>query len=425
MIPRLSPNYNIQECLSTMLPASSNNVVKLEYAFCLRTQHQNAIAFRYGRSGLYYLLKALGDGTGKYVVIPAYSCVVVAHAVVEAGYTPIFLDNEVDKLQPSNQAYFDILKEHGPQIAMIVPTHLFGITEDAQELYEYTKQHYPDIFVLQDCAHGFFCKDDNGTTAAHYGDGALFGMNISKLANSVKGGMITIIDDKIAAKVRELHNADLQGGTSKPNMVLQSVIARIYTLAAYFAFKPLFYDLLHWLQKNTKLLSSQTDYYNEDEITLPQDYKGAMCGFEANIGLKSLEKYNQRIAYRQHIAQRYSDLLEAYSNLTPPEYHPGYSWSHYPVLCANIDLKRHIIKALAKSGFEIGEIVDYSIPDMACYKALKYPSCPNALKHAELVINLPLTLAENLDLNIVKTMEARLSKFEKAFSKAMDDFKQP
>ncbi len=227
MIPRLSPNYNIQECLSTMLPASSNNVVKLEYAFCLRTQHQNAIAFRYGRSGLYYLLKALGDGTGKYVVIPAYSCVVVAHAVVEAGYTPIFLDNEVDKLQPSNQAYFDILKEHGPQIAMIVPTHLFRITEDAQELYEYTKQHYPDIFVLQDCAHGFFCKDDNGTTAAHYGDGALFGMNISKLANSVKGGMITIIDDKIAAKVRELHNADLQGGTSKPNMVLQSVIARI------------------------------------------------------------------------------------------------------------------------------------------------------------------------------------------------------
>lgn len=419
MIPRLSPNYNIQECLSTMLPASSNNVVKLEYAFCLRTQHQNAIAFRYGRSGLYYLLKALGDGTGKYVVIPAYSCVVVAHAVVEAGYTPIFLDNEADKLQPSNQAYFNILKEHGPQIAMIVPTHLFGITEDAQELYEYTKKHYPDIFVLQDCAHGFFCADGNGKTAAYYGDGALFGMNISKLANSVKGGMITINDDTIATKIRELHKNDLKSS----NLAAQSIIARIYTLAAYFAFKPIFYSLLYWLQKNTKLLSSQTDYYDEDKIALPQDFQGKMCGFEAGIGLQSIEKYNQRIKDRQHIARRYDDFLKNLAMLTPPAFKTGYSWSHYPVLCKNIELKQHLIQELAKNGFEIGEIVDYSIPDMECYKALKYPSCPNALEHAQLVINLPLTLAENVDFNKVKTMEKRIAKFESAFTEALTNFK--
>ena len=54
------------------------------------------------------------------------------------------------------------INKYPGKIAMVIPTHLFGITQETRELYDYLKRTYPSIFVLQDCAHGFFCKGKNG-----------------------------------------------------------------------------------------------------------------------------------------------------------------------------------------------------------------------------------------------------------------------
>ena len=141
------------------------------------------------------------------------------------------------------------------------------------------------------------------------------------------------------------------------------------------------YNITYWLQKNTNILSAQTDYYKEDEISLPSDYAGKMCDFEATIGLASLDRYKLRIAGRQKIAIQYHQILskEPYRNfLTLPGFEMGYTWSHYPVLCTNSILKKYLISELETQGFEIGEIVDYSVADMSCYKQLGYSSTPRA-----------------------------------------------
>ena len=418
MFPRLSPNYKISDVFSALLPARNNAVRYLETAFQERTRHAHAHAFRYGRSGLYYLLKALNTEK-QYVLMPSYSCVVVAHAIVEAGFTPIFLDNATGSFQPDIQGYIETIKQRGDEIAMVIPTQLFGITENTKPLYDFIKAEHPHIFILQDCAHGFFCEDDNGVITTRYADGALFGMNISKLANSVKGGMLTLNDKNISKRVSKLYTQDCYDSTLK-----QSLTARLYVIAAFLAFHPWLYYIIYFLQKRTKLLSAQTDYYHEDTINLPDDYNGTMSAFEGEVGLSSLRNYNARIAVRQNIALAYDEVLKPYKDqglLNYADYRQGYSWSHYPVICQPTALKHYLIETLEDNGFEIGEIVDYSIADMACYQKRGHTSCPNALHTAEHVINLPMTLGENI-IN-TPSYKNKLGKFIKSFEDAMRDFK--
>lgn len=423
MFPRLSPNYTFMEIIAAFLPAKKNAIAELEGKFTRSTGHKYAFSFRYGRSGLYYLLMAMNRQQDKpYVIIPSYSCVVVAHAVMEAGYTPIFLDNNKESFQPLEQDYINIIERYEGQVVMVVPTHLFGITFETQQLYQTLKDKYPDIFVLQDCAHGFFCRDIQNRLPTEFGDGALYGMNISKLVNSVKGGMLTVQDSELAKKIRALHVKE-----GKNSTFMQSILARFYVIAAYFAFKPLFYSLVYWLQRNTKILSSQTDYYHEDTISLPCDYKGRMCAFEATIGVMSFNRYEERVRNRSKIAQFYTEMLSKTpfdKFFSSPSYKNEYSWSHFPVLCVDEKFRAYIMQSMESKGFEIGQIVDYSISDMECYKNKGYESSPLAQKTAELIINFPLTLGENFDVNGKSKLTKNMSRFKKALVSTVEKYQE-
>ncbi len=413
MIPRFSPDYRWKDFFQCFLPAKENAVHKLEQEFSKRTGQGNAVAFRYGRSGLYYLLKALGHKNKK-IILPSYTCVVVAHAIVMSGNIPVFLDNKKGSFQPDPKAYIATIEKSPEDIVMIIPTHLFGIAEETRELYETVKIQYPHIFVLQDCAHSYFCKDSTKEVVTKWGDGALFGMNISKLVNSVKGGMLTLKDAELTNKVRIVYKRD---DIKNKN----SLLSRVYVMAVFFAFTSLGYGLVYWLQKNTKLLSSETDYYQDDVIDLPKDFKGQMNSFEATIGLSSLARYEQRIQDRQNLAVFYADILRPYKDdglLCYKEPQAGHTWSHFPVIVHDLDKMEMIISELEKEvGVEIGRIVDYSIADMFAYQEKGYVSCPEAKYTAEHIINLPLCLNEHQSLFLISRTQKReqIKNYFKAF----------
>ena len=83
MIPRLKPYLNYKELLASFW-RQNNAVSRLEEEFARTIEARYAIAFSYGRSGLWALFKALGI-EGAEVMMPAYTCVVVAHAIVLSG----------------------------------------------------------------------------------------------------------------------------------------------------------------------------------------------------------------------------------------------------------------------------------------------------------------------------------------------------
>lgn len=381
MIPRFSPNYGFREVLKAFLPASPTAVSRLEAEMARRAGHAHGISFSYGRSGLYFLLKAI-NRPGHEVVLPSDTCVVVAHAIALAGYKPLFLDNNPGQRQPSAE---DFLNSINSRTAMVIPTHIYGLPQETQSLYTKIKSLYPDIFVLQDCAHSYFCEDSTGSTVTRWGDGALFGSNISKLVNTVKGGFLTINDDGLAGKIRQHREQPIPSWRS-----------RLYVLAAAIAFSFPFTLILHFLRRKTKLLSSQADYYHPEKIELPKDFRQALGNFSAEIGLLSLQKYDRRVQKRRQLAKLYTQILSKINSEDllwfPPEI-KGATWSHFPVLVPPQKRSKIIHELEDRLHAEIGVIVDYSVADLPSYKSSSQ-GCPRALQESQEIINLPLTWFE-------------------------------
>src|SRR5262249_20642598 len=93
-----------------------------EWAAFLSVRH--AVAFGSGRLSFYAILRALGVGAGDEVIVPGYTCVVVANAVVYAGAHPVYADIERDSLNVDVKA---VELRMTPKTKVFVLSHNFGI----------------------------------------------------------------------------------------------------------------------------------------------------------------------------------------------------------------------------------------------------------------------------------------------------------
>lgn len=85
MIPRFKPAIGMRD-LAAAFRREPAAVARFEREFAQRFGCSDAIGFNYGRGALFALCKVLGL-EGVEVIVPAYTCSVVAHAVVVSGNT--------------------------------------------------------------------------------------------------------------------------------------------------------------------------------------------------------------------------------------------------------------------------------------------------------------------------------------------------
>ena len=80
MIPRFKPALGWSELLA-LFKFKRGAVKKFEQAFARKFEAVDAVSFPYGRSAQWAFFKALGI-EGAEVIMPSYTCSVVAHAVL-------------------------------------------------------------------------------------------------------------------------------------------------------------------------------------------------------------------------------------------------------------------------------------------------------------------------------------------------------
>ena len=90
MIPRFHPDFGLLEFI-TLFKRNKNAVKQFEKRFAKKFQSNKAIAFPYGRSALWCFLKSL-DIHDSEIILPSYTCSVVAHAIKLSGNIPVFVD---------------------------------------------------------------------------------------------------------------------------------------------------------------------------------------------------------------------------------------------------------------------------------------------------------------------------------------------
>ncbi len=376
--PRLKPKIGIKEILAAILP-SKKSVAMFEDKFAKKFGCDYGVMFQHGRSGLYALFKSLNI-KNKEIICPAYTCVVVPHAIVLSGNTPVFIDCGENS---PNMDYNKIEKAINENTRAIMVTHLFGYPMDVHKINDIksrAEQKYDNkILIVQDVAHSFGAKW-NGELVTGFGDVALFGLNISKTITSIFGGMITTNNQFIYEKLYQYRdNNCIRKGIKK------RIVRFSYLVAVYFAFNNYIYKFVDCLARS-KLLERFTQYYKEDTIELPSDWNYYPSGIESRVGLVQLKKYDQIIKKRIDNALQW---IEKYNNESI-RFFPHSSGATYSHCVGLVENRDEWIKTFRKKGIQLGILIEYSIPYMKAYTNYKKEEYPVSKYYSEHTVNFPV-----------------------------------
>lgn len=391
MIPRLRPVLGPSEFLAAM---RSRPVADFETRFAELMGQAHALAFPYGRTGLLLLLEALGLKNNE-IICPAYSCVVVAHAIVLSGNRPVFIDSEADGFNMDLEAAAKAV-EIGAKA--LIATSIHGYPVDLDKL-DWMRKRWPDLIIIQDCAHSFSAQWQ-GRPVQQAGQAAFFGLNVSKLMTSIFGGVVTTDDSSLADRLRELRDQRLKPASFKAWQ------RRAYLTASATALHPRMFGFVHKFMK-LGLIDRFTEYYDEASIDMPDDYLSVMSPIEAAVGLVQCDRYPSIIAHRRHIASVYDKALASLPGLRRPPLAEGATYAHYVCCVAE---PNELIQEMARDGIELGRLIDYCIPDMPAYQSYVPLSSEFTRTRAlnSQVINLPLHLSEQEALYVVERLHCHM-----------------
>src|SRR5258706_11649638 len=145
--------------------------------------------FTSARGALYATLKSLDISRGDEVILQAFTCSVVADAILATGAKPVYADIN-EELTISLK---DIKGKITERTKAIIVQHTFGIPSDIPALQKIVQNK--DISIIEDCAH-VLGGELNQKKLGTFGDAAIFSFARDKAFSSTFGG-VTITKNKI------------------------------------------------------------------------------------------------------------------------------------------------------------------------------------------------------------------------------------
>ena len=199
------PSTGEEEWLACREPLESGwltqgpKVAAFEKGFAERHQVKRALATTSCTTALHLALAALGIGPGDEVIVPAFTWIATANAVIYCGATPVFADVRRDTYNIDPE---DVARRLTPLTKAIIPVHLFGLSADMDALRAVLPA---GVKIIEDaaCAAGAAYK---GLPAGGLGDFAAFSFHPRKSITTGEGGMLTTNNLELAEVANMLRN---------------------------------------------------------------------------------------------------------------------------------------------------------------------------------------------------------------------------
>lgn len=170
--------------------SSGEETKKLESEFAQYCGTQFALATNSGTSALQLAVKAAGIGLGDEVILPAYTFIATAQAILSQGGVPVFADlDDTFCISPKS-----VKKLITKKTKAIIVVHIFGNVADVDSLKKIIGKK--KITIIEDCAQaiGATCNDKK---VGNLGDIGCFSFNEKKALPTGQGGMFTTSDNKL------------------------------------------------------------------------------------------------------------------------------------------------------------------------------------------------------------------------------------
>ena len=287
-------------------------------------------------SALFIVLKALNI-TGE-VIIPSFTFVATAHAVVLAGAKPVFADIDYESGNITAQTIEPLITD---KTEAIIPVHFAGQSCQMAEIMELCQRH--KLALIEDSAEAIGATYKNKKTGS-FGIGC-FSFFPTKNITTGEGGMITTSDQDLAHKIKVL--------------------------------------ISHGIDKTTDTKFA----WQREAVTA--GYNLRMSGILAGLGIVQLKKIDEMNNRRREHAKYLSDNLKE-GIITPIETKDCQPVYQMYTIKVRPEIRNELVEELKNSG--IGASVHFSpaVHQQVYYKNYQGTDLPNTEKLAQSIITLPM-----------------------------------
>ena len=313
-----------------------------------------------GTAGLILALQASGLQPGDKVILPSFTFMATAQAVLYAGGIPLFVDINRD-LTLSTEDLETLLSQH-EDVTAILSVHTFGLPARADEIQAVVdkamQRRSRPISVLYDAAHAFgsACGERRIGT---FGDAEVFSLSATKVLVSVEGGIVSSSNPDLVGRIRQMRNYG---------------IGRHYN-----ACRP--------------------------------GLNGKMSEFHALIGLHNLRRLPELLAERQRKARYYRDNIQAgtYFEVLPWPVNVTHTFKDFAVLLprAHACRRDEIMAFMKQRGIETRAYFDPPLHKQDLFQCFADRLLPNTEEAARRVMSLPFytTIGETEINYVVRCLE--------------------
>ena len=180
--------------------------LQFEQNFAKYHQAKHGIAVTNGTAALEVVMAALGIGLGDEVIIPDFTFVATASAVLFTGAMPALVDVLPDTYCIDPDKVEAAINE---RTKAIIAVHVAGHPADMDRLREIAKEH--NLYLVEDSSHAHGAEW-KGQKVGALGDVGTFSFQQSKLMTAGEGGMIVTNNDEIEKFVRSVHDCGRMPG---------------------------------------------------------------------------------------------------------------------------------------------------------------------------------------------------------------------
>jgi perosamine synthetase len=192
---------NLVDCVrSGWLSSEGPYVAKLEALCAEQCLVKEGVAVCNGTAALQIALKCLPLEPGDEVIMPAFTIISCATAVIEAGAVPVLVDCE-PWIWTMDVGAIEAKITHKTKAIMAV--HMYGHPVDMDPVLKIASKH--GLYVIEDCAEGHGSRY-KGRQCGGLSDISILSFYANKLVTTGEGGMVLTSNPAFADRARSLRN---------------------------------------------------------------------------------------------------------------------------------------------------------------------------------------------------------------------------